>query len=52
MEKENKAYAKVHIGEAKFMIEKRIGQHEKDVQYRRENNAVVRHEVEQGHRMD
>ena len=40
---------KMYIGETKFKIGKRMGQHKKDIQFRRENSAVVRHVLELGH---
>ena len=43
---------KVYIGETKFKIEKRIGQHKKDVQFRRENSAVVKYVLELGHEIN
>ena len=43
---------KVYIGETKFKIEKRIGQHKKDVQFRGENSAVVKHVLELGNEID
>ena len=42
----------IHIGETQFKIGKRIGQHKKDIQYRRENSAVVKHVLELGHQID
>ena len=42
----------IYIGETKFKVQKRIGQHKKDVQYIRENSAVVNHVMEQKHTLD
>ena len=43
---------KIYIRETQFKISKRIGQHKKDIQYRRENSAVVKHALELGHHID
>ena len=40
------------IGEMKFKIGKRMGQHKKDIQFRKENSAVVRHVLELVHQID
>ena len=42
----------IYIGETKFKIGKRMGQHKKYIQFRRENSAVVRHVLELGHQID
>ena len=43
---------KIYIGETKFKIGKRMGQHKKDIQFRRENRVVVRHVLELVHQID
>ena len=42
----------MYIEETKFKLQKRIGKHKKDAKYRRDNSAIVKHIMEQVHRMD
>ena len=43
---------KIYTGETKFKLQKRLKTHMKDVQYGRENRAVIKHTTEYSHKID